>query len=227
MNRPLTPFVWLATALAAAMFITSGVAQDGPVDPKIEKYVASQMKKFDQNKDGKLQDSEWKGLKNPELIDLDGDKAITQEEFTQRQVDLGSMKKPEADAKAKAAIAARNGGAPPPAADAKEGAKDDGKKTPAAKDDKSTGSSSSPAAPAAPKPPPRSNRKSYKFKTAIDRLPKNLPDWFARNDANADGQISMSEYASSYTREKAREFRKYDRNDDGIITPQEALKAPK
>jgi len=65
--------------------------------------------------------------------------------------------------------------------------------------------------------------KSYKMKTATERLPKNLPPWFARSDANGDGQILMHEYTSLWSEAKAQEFAQFDTNGDGVITPQECL----
>lgn len=73
----------------------------------------------------------------------------------------------------------------------------------------------------------RHDRPTYRFRTATERLPKGLPDWFARQDANADGQVSMAEYAVSWTDAKAAEFIQLDRNGDGIVTPDEALPAKK
>jgi Ca2+-binding EF-hand superfamily protein len=67
-------------------------------------------------------------------------------------------------------------------------------------------------------------RKTYRFRTAEERLPDGLPDWFKKNDADHDGQIAMGEYAKSWDDAKAAEFAKYDRNGDGILTPAECLK---
>ena len=64
-------------------------------------------------------------------------------------------------------------------------------------------------------------KKSYRFLTPTERLPKGMPDWFIKNDADGDGQIMMSEYAASFTESIAAEFAKYDLNGDGIITPSE------
>ncbi len=62
-------------------------------------------------------------------------------------------------------------------------------------------------------------RKSYRFKTTKERL----PTWqFASRDANGDGQVSMSEYARVWTDRTAAEFQRYDRNNDGMITHDEA-----
>jgi Ca2+-binding EF-hand superfamily protein len=63
----------------------------------------------------------------------------------------------------------------------------------------------------------------YRILSPQERLPDGLPDWFLRSDTDGDGQISMSEFAHTWTAEKAREFARYDLNGDGIITPKECL----
>lgn len=50
--------------------------------------------------------------------------------------------------------------------------------------------------------------------------PSNLPSWFTENDKDADGQLTMNEWPS----DRFEEFSKYDRNGDGIITIEEAMK---
>ncbi|MGN6135215.1 MAG: hypothetical protein ACTHOU_11995, partial [Aureliella sp.] len=71
--------------------------------------------------------------------------------------------------------------------------------------------------------------KSYRAPAAKDKANavQGLPDWFARSDADADGQVLMSEYSTSWTDEKIAEFNKYDLNSDGIITSRECLNALK
>lgn len=64
-------------------------------------------------------------------------------------------------------------------------------------------------------------RRTYRFSTPADRLPKNLPSYFSR-DTDGDGQVSMSEYSRSWSKSTVAEFRKYDLNDDGMITAKEA-----
>jgi Ca2+-binding EF-hand superfamily protein len=56
-------------------------------------------------------------------------------------------------------------------------------------------------------------------------MPKGLPDWFARNDEDADGQITMAEYATLWNDAKATEFAKFDLDGDGVITPRECLRS--
>lgn len=66
-------------------------------------------------------------------------------------------------------------------------------------------------------------RKSFRVRSATERFPKGLPDWFARSDADGDGQVSMAEYSVTWTDAKAQEFAKLDINEDGFVTVAEAL----
>lgn len=68
-------------------------------------------------------------------------------------------------------------------------------------------------------------RKSYRALTPTERLPKGLPSWFTRNDANEDGQVSMAEFSTAWSDAKVSEFLKYDLNGDGLITAKECLAA--
>jgi hypothetical protein len=67
------------------------------------------------------------------------------------------------------------------------------------------------------------DRKSYRATTARERLPKGIPDWFTRKDVNADGQVAMAEYGTSWSDSELAEFQKWDGNNDGYITPDECL----
>lgn len=70
-------------------------------------------------------------------------------------------------------------------------------------------------------------QETYRFLTATERLPKGLPDWFLRNDLDADGQIMMHEFTTSWSSSKVSEFNEYDLNGDGVLTPKEVLGAGK
>jgi Ca2+-binding EF-hand superfamily protein len=72
--------------------------------------------------------------------------------------------------------------------------------------------------------------KANRYRSPTERLADlNLPDWFARDDADGDGEVSMSEFikAKGDTESTAKEFANYDLDNDGIITPQEVLKVMK
>ena len=75
--------------------------------------------------------------------------------------------------------------------------------------------------------PTSSGKRSYRFLSPAERLPKGLPDWFTQKDTNADGQVSMAEFSAAWTDQSADEFAKYDLNNDGVITADECLKAAK
>ncbi|HUT11971.1 MAG TPA: hypothetical protein VMY42_15835 [Thermoguttaceae bacterium] len=66
---------------------------------------------------------------------------------------------------------------------------------------------------------------TYRFLTAMERLPGELPEWFTEKDVNGDGQVTMAEYESDWTDTKADEFARLDPNNDGVVTPRECLAA--
>lgn len=67
--------------------------------------------------------------------------------------------------------------------------------------------------------------KSYRLASGGDDSLKDLPDFFARSDANNDGQVMMNEFSSSWDAEKLAEFLKWDLNNDGIILARECRAA--
>ncbi|MEE8452594.1 MAG: hypothetical protein V3R99_11790 [Thermoguttaceae bacterium] len=74
------------------------------------------------------------------------------------------------------------------------------------------------------------DRNSYRFLSPLERLPEGLPDWFLSSDANADGQITLAEYATDWSTPQVAtanvaEFGRFDLNRDGIITPKECIAA--
>jgi hypothetical protein len=68
----------------------------------------------------------------------------------------------------------------------------------------------------------QNQRRTYRFTPAAERLPTGLPSWFKSRDKNGDGQVFMSEYSRSWSSRMVSEFRRYDTNDDGVVTAKEA-----
>ena len=66
-------------------------------------------------------------------------------------------------------------------------------------------------------------KKSYRFLSPAERLPKGIPESFLYKDTNGDGQVSMTEHTTSWTEAAAAEFLRYDLDGDGFITPNECL----
>src|SRR5262245_1217984 len=60
-----------------------------------------------------------------------------------------------------------------------------------------------------------------KYSTAYP-LPKGLPPWFKALDTDQDGQVSLKEWLQGGRRRD--EFRRFDLNGDGFITPDEVLR---
>ena len=54
------------------------------------------------------------------------------------------------------------------------------------------------------------------------KLPKGLPPWFEQLDLNKDGQVSLAEWRNAG--KPVKEFAAMDRNDDGLLTPEEVLR---
>lgn len=67
--------------------------------------------------------------------------------------------------------------------------------------------------------------KSYRSTVAAGSRVSGLPDFFARSDVNADGQVTMNEFSSSWDAETLAEFQKWDLNGDGVILPSECIAA--
>jgi hypothetical protein len=65
-------------------------------------------------------------------------------------------------------------------------------------------------------------RRTYRFTPAAERLPTGLPSWFKSRDRNKDGQVAMSEYSRTWSARTVNEFKRYDLNNDGVVTPKEA-----
>ncbi|MGB7347793.1 MAG: EF-hand domain-containing protein [Pirellulaceae bacterium] len=67
-------------------------------------------------------------------------------------------------------------------------------------------------------------RKSYRM-VGEKNLPEGVPGFFTDKDADADGQVTMAEFATDWNDDVVAEFFKSDLNRDGSITAAEALKA--
>ena len=124
----------------------------------------------------------------------------------------------------------------PAASDLSKSGKEEPKPASAVKTDSKPAASASPetpkheekaaaAAPAADDSAESPVKRVIRQRSAKERLPEGLPDWFREKDRDGDGQVMMFEFAREWTAEKAAEFDRLDLNHDGIITPSECLKA--
>lgn len=64
--------------------------------------------------------------------------------------------------------------------------------------------------------------KHIESQPATVKLNVSVPEWFVERDVNFDGQVLLSEYTTSLKPSIIAEFRKFDRNGDGVITTKES-----
>jgi hypothetical protein len=180
---------------------TATAAADGEARQGRDRMLQMMFGRYDRNGNGVLEKDEWGSFpSDPSGQDTNHDGKITREEFA-------------------AAMAARFGGG------GGEGGGDrsrwysrrEGEEGPPKAGE---ASDEGPAAAV-------SSKKSYRFRSAAERLGKyeGLPEWFARADANGDGQVKMAEYSTSWTDQVVADFAQFDLNKDGIVTPSECVKA--
>jgi Ca2+-binding EF-hand superfamily protein len=166
---------------------------------KFKDYATSLIKQHDQNKNGVLEKDEWRDLKSEHrAADANNDGVITVDELALKLQAYSSGSSSSSSANSYSSKA----GSTSSSDSQKRGWGGWGNKSSTTKP---------------------TEKKDYRFQTATDRLPKGLPDWFLRSDVDADGQVAMVEYSTSWSDATAAEFQKYDLDGDGFITPEEVL----
>jgi hypothetical protein len=65
-----------------------------------------------------------------------------------------------------------------------------------------------------------SAKRTYRFTPPGERA--GLPGWIKSRDRNKNGQVEMSEFSRSWSQRTVSDFRRYDLNDDGVVTAKEA-----
>lgn len=181
---------------------SSGSSSGSSDAQRIRSYAEGLLRQYDANKNGVLDKDEWSNARSiSKDTDANGDGTVTLDELTAK---LGSYGKDEG----------RSSGSSSSTASTAGGTSSSGDRS------RYSGGSSRSSDPKAP-----TEKRSYRQRLATERLPKGLPDWFARNDADGDGQVVMAEYASLWSETKASEFAKFDLDGDGVITPRECLRA--
>jgi Ca2+-binding EF-hand superfamily protein len=193
----------------------------------VRRYVERVISVYDENGDGQLQASEWTSMRGaPEIIDVDRDGSITPTEFVQHVTKFAARRRihlvsPEPPSSGEEPPLLQPISAPP------------GKRSAAAKTAGDVAGGTGPdastegAAGASPPPAPArqvNRRKDLKFFVPASRLPSNLPGWFHTQDRDGDGQITLAEYTPTVTNATLAEFRRFDRNGDGLITADECAR---
>jgi Ca2+-binding EF-hand superfamily protein len=171
---------------------------------KLREYAQGLLNRYDRNKSGHLERPEWSEMKSDyHSADVNKDDIITLDELMVKLAGFGTSSSSSSPVSA-AASSSYSAKTTPPSTTRKWW--------------QQVNSSANSKTP---------EKKTYRFLTPTERLPKGLPDWFARNDANGDGQVMMSEYAATWSESVTAEFKKYDLDNDGMITPEECLAVEK
>ena len=171
-------------------------------DPRLAGLLQSVYQRYDRNRNGVFEKDEWSSFRtDPSSADKNRDGKITRDEISAylQERYLGGSRGDGRDG-------GRDGRS------SWYGRRDGGDDNQSERSGSSGGSG-------------LADRQSYRIPTATERLPEGLPDWYARSDANGDGQVMMSEYAASWSQMVANDFRQFDLNNDGVITPNECLEA--
>ena len=204
MNLPPKTSVVYGTAASGSGAKLGETAVGASDHAKVAEYAKGLLNQYDKNKSGVLEKDEWKEMKaEHHAADTNKDSIITVDELT---VKLAAFANSSSSSSTASASPSANTAGPPAS-----GGSDQQRRKWWAKDG------------AGGKNEKGDGKKSYRVPTATERLPKGLPDWFARNDTDADGQVMMAEYMTDFTESKAAEFAKYDLNGDGVITPREGV----
>jgi Ca2+-binding EF-hand superfamily protein len=184
-------------------------------------YAKSLVKKYDKNGDGMLQADEQKDLHGPAAGgDLNHDGVITVEELVTHLSSPLPASGPSSASATSSGTSSSDGGHWSRHRHDSDASSGD---TPKSEADKAmagrvlTGTAGGMASTTKE----GDKRHSYRFTTASDRKP-GLPSELKSRDANGDGQVSMSEFSHYWSSSVVADFRRWDLNNDGVITAKEA-----
>ncbi len=175
------------------------------VDDKVRSYAKGLIERYDDNKNGVLELDEAKNMRGGgERFDTNKDGKVTFDELAVGLSSYGRRGSSDDDRSddSRSSGDERREESSDRRRSSSRGLRDDDQSKEAAKKDE---------------------RLSYRFTPAIERLPKGTPSWFIDKDENEDGMVSMHEYATRWTSSEVTKFQSLDPNNDGVITPNEAL----
>ena len=180
---------------------------------KIIRYATNILEKHDIDRSTKLEPSEYTRLSNSAaltLADTDGDKIVTLDELSQYLANYGHNRKIrlltpyELKQEEKATVPNET---PKKSVVKPKNSADVTAKTPEQVE--------------------LERRNGLKYSVKKTRVPSGTPSWFFTKDQDGDVQLSLSEYAPNASQKLVDEFRKFDLNRDGLVTPHEYLAARK
>jgi hypothetical protein len=213
------------TPAAPTRATTSDRAPGAAVPAKIYRYARRLVERYDRNGDGKLQKDEWRRMQGqPAHADADGDQVISLDELAQWIFAYGAQRRLRL---AYPVMGWPESAATSVTSDNASGDKEVKPETSAPSASPEGAAPPGDAGPASGQADSKAARPEARFHVPAKRFPAGLPAWFLQRDADGDGQLTLSEFAPNATAADQQEFARYDLNGDGVITPQEYLKATK
>ncbi|QDU93336.1 EF-hand domain-containing protein [Lignipirellula cremea] len=190
---------------------SGGSSSSSDSTSKYRRYAESLLKQYDTNKNGVLEKDEWRG--ESANADSNNDSVVTLDELTVRLSNYSKDSGSSSSSSGSSSTTASSTSSSRPSSSSRS-----------SWSGRSSYSRSSYSR-SSSRDKKDEEPKSYRFLAPTERLPSGLPDWFARNDADGDGQIKMAEYSAAWTKALVDEFIAFDRDGNGFITPEEALAA--
>ncbi len=187
-----------------------------PVPAKVDRYAKRVVRRYDTNGDGRLDATEWGKMGgNPASADTDRDGFLTETEYARYVTDYGQRRRirllsslfHNLSESPRLLHPSTVSGAIPTETAQEEFPRNSRLVTPL----------ESPSATESADPFAAQKR------FHVNRLPSGLPDWFAQRDANGDGQLTLAEFTPEQTPSAIEEFRRYDTDRDGLLTPKGLL----
>lgn len=225
-DRRLLIAVTLLLAAGNAAAAEQDEAASGAVSGCVWRYAQHWAARYDADKDGRLAAAEWQSRGElPVEADADRDTVLSIDELAQYIAKYGAHRK------IRLMPASFGGGVPLPSllrpgeATELEAAEAGGAETtepvaePAADEPADDEPTAGPERPEAK----QDQLRDRKYFVLPSRLPAGLPAWFRQGDRDGDGQLTLAEYAEVGPGSADKEFARYDRNRDGLITPRELL----
>jgi hypothetical protein len=211
-----------AVAFLLALAVSSGVVAagepqaSGTISSKVWRHAQRWVERHDTDGDGRLKESEWPTVDGVGAVDANRDTIVTVDELAQHIADFGTHRKIRLMPAGAGGVVPLPSLLPPSFAGAGRQAVLEGANAAESADE-----TEGPDDLGEHKTPDRSGQRKY-FVPA-SRLPTGLPDWFRKADHDGDGQLTFAEYAELGSPSADKEFARYDRNQDGLITPGEVL----
>ncbi len=190
-------------------------APAGTVTAKLIRYGQRIVRKYDADGDGRLSQQEWAAMQGaPRNADLDRDGQITAAEFALYAANYGAGRRIRLSTRGETVPTSNPAGVQQLGAQPPIG-------QPAGAQPLSTEPGGAPAAAALDTDPQKAAAERRRDLKYFAPLPAGVPGWFVERDRDGDAQLTLAEFSPKLRSTEVAEFKRYDVNGDGLLTPAE------